>query len=136
MNWKIKSIMKQIILSVSMFLMTIFLIGAAPAMSNPGSPGSFARLVKEASPSVVNVSVEKVTEMGGSGELPFGSPSPYGDEDPFQDFLKRFFGNNMPRKYKERGLGSGFIIDKDGYLLTNNHVVEGTDKIEVTLNNE
>ena len=117
-------------------LLMIFCAGAVPAISSTGAPDTFAPLAEKASPSVVNISVEKVSEVGSQGGMPFNSPSPYGGDDPFQDFLKRFFGDNMPRKYKERGLGSGFIIDKNGYILTNNHVVEGTDKIEVTLNDD
>jgi serine protease Do len=119
-----------------LILLFILCAGAVPVMGNPGDPGSFASLAEKASPSVVNVSVEKVAEVGSAGGMPFGSPSPYGGDDPFQDFMKRFFGDNMPKKYKERGLGSGFVIDKAGYILTNNHVVEGTDKIEVTFNDD
>jgi len=135
MDSKRNVLKEKIVLSASLIFLMILWIGATPAMSSSDNPGSFAGLVKDASPSVVNVSVEKVTEMAG-GNSPFGSPSPYGQDDPMQDFLKRFFGDRMPKKFKQKGLGSGFIIDKEGYILTNNHVVEGTDKITVTLNNE
>jgi serine protease Do len=136
MDFKKNKLGAGFFITVSTAFLVIFGMSAVPAMSEPGSPGSFAKLVEEVSPSVVNISVEKVTEVGGNQGTPFHSPSPYGGEDPFQDFFKRFFGDNMPRKFKERGLGSGFIIDKKGYILTNNHVVEGTDKIEVTLNDD
>jgi serine protease Do len=66
---------------------------------------------------------------GGPGP---GHPSPFGPEDPFKDFFDKFFGE-MPKEFKSRSLGSGFIIDRDGYIITNNHVVEGADKIKVKL---
>ncbi len=50
----------------------------------------------------------------------------------FRDFFDKFFGE-MPKSYKARSLGSGFIIDAKGYVVTNNHVVEGADKIKVIL---
>ena len=51
--------------------------------------------------------------------------------------MRRFFGENpQGREYKQRGLGSGFITSKDGYILTNNHVVEDADKIKVTLSDK
>jgi serine protease Do len=50
-----------------------------------------------------------------------------------KDFFDRFFRDQMPRDFKQQSLGTGFIIDKEGYILTNNHVVEKTDEIKVTL---
>ena len=50
----------------------------------------------------------------------------------FRDFFDKFFGE-MPKSYKARSLGSGFIIDPKGYVVTNNHVVEGADKIKIIL---
>jgi serine protease Do len=49
------------------------------------------------------------------------------------EFFKRFFGDQMPREFKQSSLGSGFIIDTGGFILTNNHVVEKADEIQVTL---
>jgi serine protease Do len=93
----------------------------------PVAPGSFSQLAKNASPSVVNISTVKVVKGGGQ------IPSPFGPDDPFREFFERFFGDQPPRNFKQRSLGTGFIIDKEGFILTNNHVVEGTDEITVTL---
>jgi serine protease Do len=90
-------------------------------------PMSYSPLVKKASPSVVNISVVKKIE--GTEQ----TPSPFGPNDPFRDFFDRFFGEQMPKDYKQQGLGTGFIIDKEGYILTNNHVVEGADEVKVKL---
>ncbi|MDP2605905.1 MAG: DegQ family serine endoprotease, partial [Deltaproteobacteria bacterium] len=72
----------------------------------------------------------QVSEGRGSHEF----SSPFGDEDPFNDFWRRFFGGPAPRgPQRQRSLGSGFIIDGDGSILTNNHVVENAQKIVVKL---
>ncbi len=91
------------------------------------NPGSFSELVNKASPSVVNVSVVKVLKGGGQ------TPTPFGPDDPLRDFFERFFGDQMPKDFRQRGLGTGFIIDKEGFILTNNHVVEKADEIKVVL---
>lgn len=95
-----------------------------------GAPGSFSHLAKKASPSVVNISTVKVIKGGRQVPLPFGP------NDPFREFFERFFGDQAPRDFKQRSLGTGFIIDKQGFILTNNHVVEQTDEIKVTLNDK
>ncbi|MBA7542890.1 Periplasmic serine endoprotease DegP [subsurface metagenome] len=99
-----------------------------PALS--GAPGSFSHLAKKASPSVVNISTVKVIKGGRQVPLPFGP------NDPFREFFERYFGDQAPRDFKQRSLGTGFIIDKEGFILTNNHVVEQTDEIKVTLNDK
>ncbi|MBW1722808.1 MAG: DegQ family serine endoprotease [Deltaproteobacteria bacterium] len=94
----------------------------------PAAPGSFSKLVKQASPSVVFISTVKTIKR-----QPF--PLPFGPNDPFRDFFDRFFGDRLPREFKQQALGTGFIIDRDGFILTNNHVVEQTDEIKVKLDN-
>jgi len=97
----------------------------------PAAPGSFSQLAKKASPSVVNISTVKVIKGGRRGPVPFGGP--LGPHDPFKDFFERFFGDQIPRDFRQQSLGSGFVIDKDGFILTNNHVVENTEEIKVKL---
>jgi serine protease Do len=93
----------------------------------------FVTLAKKMKPVVVNISTTQVSESRGQQE--FGSP--FGDEDPFNDFWRRFFGGPMPRgPQRQRSLGSGFIIDADGSILTNNHVVENAQKIVVKLSDD
>ena len=111
------------------FLIIGLLIGfhQTPALGKVGTqgyPGSFAELIKKASPSVVNIIAVKVVR--GSGE----DSSPSGMEDPLRDFFERFFGGQMPKEYRQNALGTGFIIDKEGFILTNNHVVEQTEELK------
>jgi serine protease Do len=95
-----------------------------------GGLPDFVSLAKKMRPVVVNISTTQMSEARGPQE--FGSP--FGEEDPFNDFWRRFFGGPLPRgPQRQRSLGSGFIIDTDGSILTNNHVVENAQKIVVKL---
>ncbi|HEY6367497.1 MAG TPA: DegQ family serine endoprotease [Candidatus Binatia bacterium] len=102
-------------------------------LRSPGELPDFVALAKKMKPVVVNISTTQVGEARGQQE--FGSP--FGEDDPFNDFWKRFFGGPMPRgPQRQRSLGSGFVIDADGSILTNNHVVENAQKIVVKLSDD
>lgn len=98
---------------------------ASPAADGQALP-DFVSLAKKVGPSVVNVSTVQMRKT--AEEMP-GS-----EDDPFNQFWQRFFGGQIPHgPQRQSGLGSGFIIDRDGTILTNYHVVDGADKITVTL---
>jgi serine protease Do len=111
-------------------LVTVLTFMAASAAAAAGSifardgAGSIIALVKECSPAVVNIDTEKMVKRS------FG---PFGDDPFFREFFGREF-ENFNRTIPMKGKGSGFIVDgKEGYILTNNHVVGDADKITVTL---
>ncbi len=112
-------------------------VSEAFAASSVGTPISFADLAEKLKPAVVNISTTKIVKRGGVR----GFRSPSGNKFPFDrffggdDFFRRFFGDMPERTFKQKSLGSGFIINKDGYIFTNNHVVEKADKIRVRLSN-
>jgi serine protease Do len=94
-------------------------------------PADIPTLFKAVSPAVVNISTTQVIRFNRPAARP---RSPFG-RDPFDEFFGNFFGN-MPKEQKRRSLGSGFIVSEDGYILTNNHVVEKGDEVTVTLLNK
>jgi len=107
---------------------------AAPAAADPAQAPlgfNFTKIAEEEKKFVVNINTTKTFKRrlqqvprGPRGQMPFG-----GEED----FFNHFFGQLPERDLKQQSLGSGFIVDKAGYILTNNHVVDGADDIRVTL---
>jgi serine protease Do len=98
-------------------------------------PGNFSQLAEMVSPAVVNIRTVKTIKGGGPVFRHF-QQDPWGRESPFKDFFEKFFGEEMQREFKQPSLGSGFIIDKDGYVVTNNHVIEDADQIKVKLDDD
>jgi serine protease Do len=100
----------------------------APSVSAAGSavrPDSFAAVVDAAKPAVVNIATLQATP----GRGPRGA-------DPMREFLERYFGESVPREEPRQSLGSGLIVEPEGYVLTNNHVIENARMIMVRLSGE
>ena len=112
------------VLSFSIFSL-LFFINNSFAQFERG----YADLVEKLLPSVVSIATAQIIERrtGSIPELPEGHP--------FNDMFEDFFGNQMPKRENMTGLGSGFIISPEGYVVTNNHVISGADQITVIFNN-
>jgi serine protease Do len=101
-----------------------------PAAAVAGVPGfNFVKIAEEEKKFVVNINTTK-TYRHQRQQLP---PGMRGGPEGEDDFFNKFFGQIPERDLKQQSLGSGFIVDKAGYILTNNHVVDGADDIRVTL---
>ena len=122
--------------ATSVVALSLLAYAAQPASAS-ATPGSFADLAEQVSPAVVNISVEKNISgvdfnAGNAPQMPEGQG---------REFFERFFGEQMPqtpqmpqgRPQQSTGVGSGFIIDEGGYVVTNHHVIDGANKITVTL---
>jgi serine protease Do len=121
---------------MSVFLTGIYMPEAAAADAPQMVPENFSHLAEVAKPAVVNIRTEKTVQGGGKVFRHFfGNPFGGRERDPFREFFGPF-EEGPSKEFKQRSLGSGFIIDKDGYIVTNNHVVEGADQIKVRLADE
>lgn len=106
-------------------------VSTAPQPVLSGSNQTFVEIAKSVKPAVVNIYATKSGHSEGSGTAPFDDPlfrRFFGDE-----FFRRF---DQPKERKERGLGSGAIVDPNGLIITNNHVVGKADEIRVTLSDK
>jgi len=99
------------------------IVRTATAQVLEGRPGSFAAVAKRTMPSVVNIFTTQRVRL---------RRSPFGPGDPFDQFFRDFFPE-MPQEQERQSLGSGFIMDPDGTIMTNHHVVGTADEIKVKL---
>jgi serine protease Do len=98
-----------------------------PALVSAAALPEFREIVRESSPAVVKIVVQQSRAMGGHGQI---SP------EQMPEYLRRFFEfrGGPPSPQEQMAMGSGFIISSDGYIVTNNHVVDGADSVLVRLN--
>ena len=130
-------------------------------VNSPVPPNEFVKIAKSVGPAVVNINTQTLPKQSAKGNPHRNMPqrrmqpqNPDGDEDQnggggedgqgnFQDFFNRFFGGQAPDQGEDdqgggvrESLGSGFIVDSKGYIITNNHVVDKADKIYVKLSTD
>src|ERR1700733_15992808 len=106
----------------------LLLIAGEPAHAR-GAPDSFADLATRLLPTVVNTSTTETLKAAPSGAMPELPPG-----SPLQDLFKDFQEKDKGRPHHVAALGSGFVIDPSGLIVTDNHVIDGADEISVTLN--
>src|SRR5579863_7661895 len=152
------TVLITVTLAVGMLIGTVISGHVGAAHPSPGVGGTplaipdpvqlssaFATIVNKVQPAVVNISTTQVIEQHGKGRggrnrggemgPPEGDQQDQ-DQQPFQDFFNRFFDFPDQGPTAERSLGSGVIVDKRGFILTNNHVVDQATKVQVSLNGE
>jgi serine protease Do len=102
-------------------------LGAVPAASRP-APDSFADLAAKLLPTVVNIATSQTLKAPPRAQMPNVPPG-----SPLEDLFKNFLGPDGEKPRHVTSLGSGFIIDPAGFIVTNNHVIDNSDQVTITL---
>lgn len=122
----------SMMMRVTAVMVLLAMLLAAGSVFAKGAPESFAPLVKKLKPAVVNIQVTQQPGKSSPGETPQIPQVPPGS--PFEEFFKDFFDKRRQQNPHSRPLvsvGSGFVVDASGLIVTNNHVIDGADEIRV-----
>jgi serine protease Do len=122
---------------ISLLAVVGLAVAAQQASAGP-PPISFADIVEQVAPAVVNIATTKAVRrgQGPAPDFPFPEPPP---GSPFEDFFREFFDRDRPpdqAPQRQSSLGSGFVVDPEGYVVTNNHVIAEADQISVVFGDE
>jgi serine protease Do len=109
-------------------LLAVFFIGLSATVAVAALP-EFVALAKELKPAVVNINTTTTVKARQFGPHGFGGQG----NELFDEFFERFFGGQQNRSRESHSLGSGFVIDAEGHIVTNAHVIDGADEINITL---
>ena len=118
------------------FFIILFSVIFFSKSNSTNAPETFSYLAEELLPSVVNISTTQVIEDKYNNRPQFNFPPGSPFEEMFRDFFDNERNNQAPKQRKATSLGSGFVIDESGYIVTNNHVIGEADQIEVVFQDE
>ena len=129
-GWQSKNAAMLLRYALMSALVALFVISGSQSVRAADRPDSFADLAERLSPSVVNISTTMVVNNTDRPQMP-----QFPEGSPFEDFFRDFQDRGEPSR-RAQSLGSGFIIDAKGIVVTNNHVIENADEISVILAND
>ncbi len=143
METKAKAIVVELPKGMTLFILATFIsiVFAVGNMAHArGAPDSFADLAERLLPSVVNIKAVQTADeqQEGEGDGNPGFQNPFPKNNPFNDLFEQFRnrGGEAPQQRPRNAAGSGFVIDTDGIIVTNNHVIEDADEVYVIFNGE